>query len=64
MGVNHPTLNIPNMQYILLPELKTRITEAQNHLFESKNYPKRPEKWLSEIRVDIQTLSDVVAVKR
>ena len=33
MGVNHPTLNIPNMKNILPPEHKNWITGAQNLLF-------------------------------
>lgn len=43
MGVNHPTLNIPNMKNILPPEHKNWITEAQNLLFESKIHIRRPK---------------------
>ena len=43
MVVNHPTLNIPNMKYILPPEPKKSDSEAQNWLFESKLYSQRPK---------------------
>ena len=59
MGVNHPTLNIPNMQYILPPELKKSDHRGPKSPFWVKKLPLEAWKWLSKIRVDIRTLSDV-----